>query len=98
MHSRGSIRCNKASLLQGLVVFPGSTGGAVDADEPDRSEVIQGADLLLSSFQGHLWVLSQTIPRAKGAAALAAGTCDARGCWWGGLLPWAVVQAAMSGA
>lgn len=27
MHSRGSIRCNKASLLQGLVVFPGGTGG-----------------------------------------------------------------------
>lgn len=75
MHSRGSIRCNKASLLQGLVVFPGSTGGGVDADEPDRPEVIQGEDLLLSSFQGHLCVLSQTIPGAKGVVARAAGTC-----------------------
>lgn len=85
-------------MLQGFVVFPDSTGGGVDADEPDRPEVIQGADLLLSSFQGRLWVLSQTRTRAKGVVALAAGTCDVWGCWWGVLLPWAVVQAAMSGA
>lgn len=98
MHSRGSIRCNEAGLLQSSVVFPGSTGGGVDADEPDRPEVIQGAHLLLSSFQGHLWVLARTIPRAKGVVALAAGTCEVWGCWWGGLLPWAVVQGAMSGA
>lgn len=26
----------------------------MDADEPDRPEVIQGEDLLFSSFQGHL--------------------------------------------
>lgn len=71
MHYRGNIRCNKASLLQGLVVFPGGTGGGVDADDPDKPEVIQG-DLLLSSFQGHLSILSQTIPRAKE--------------WWQGLL------------
>lgn len=35
MHSRGSIRYNKASLLQGLVVFPGSAGVGVGADESD---------------------------------------------------------------
>lgn len=35
MHSRGSIRHNNAGLLQGLVVFPGSSGEGVDADQPD---------------------------------------------------------------
>lgn len=64
----------------------------MDADEPDRPEVIQAADLLLSSFQAHLWVLAQAIPRAKGAMALAAGTCEVWGCWWGGPLAWAGVQ------
>lgn len=93
MHSRGGIRCNNASLLQGLVVFPGSTGGGVDADEPDRREVIQRANLLLSTFQGHPWVFHRQFPRAKRVVALAAGTCDMWGCRWGGRLPWAVMQA-----
>lgn len=35
MHSRGSIRHNNTSLLQGLVVFPGSSRGGADADQPD---------------------------------------------------------------
>lgn len=73
MHSRGSIRCNKASLLQGLVVFPGSAGVGVGGGEPDWAEVIQRADLLLSSFQGHLWVLSQAILQSLRSS----GT----GCW-----------------
>lgn len=93
MHSRGGIRCNNASLLQGLVVFPGSTGGGADADEPDRREVIQRANLLFSSFQGHPWVLSQAIPQSQKSS----GT----GCWdlrYGGLPvgwapAWAVVRA-----
>lgn len=94
MHSRGGIRCNNASLLQGLVVFPGSTGGGVDADEPDRREVIQRANLLLSSFQGHPWVLSQAIPQSQKSG----GT----GCWdlryVGLLVGWAPALGGNAGA
>lgn len=65
----------------------------MDADEPDRPEVIQGADLLLSSFQGHLRFLSQTKERwhcllAPVMCGAAGGVAFCPGLWcrWQGLV------------
>lgn len=64
----------------------------MDADEPDRPEVIQGADLLLSSFQGHLRFLSQTKERwhcllAPVMCGAAGGVASCPGLWCVGRHP-----------